>query len=118
VRNINKAVLNKKLTREQQALALQEATMHEDVRLLSKSAGIIDKQKHSVHKYIPQNMKHVFELASNTNNTKGRSTDDLRPLVQSIILSTLPSSEQQQERSIPSNTEIASVLGMTQHQYR
>ena len=64
-------------------------------------------------------MKYVIQLATKTNNNKDRATDDLRSLVQSIILSTLPSSEQRQpNQSIPSNREVATVLGMISHQYQ
>ena len=95
--------------------------IHRDVRILSKSAGIIDQQKYSTYEYVLQNISHVIKLATTTNNCKGRARDDLRSLEQSIVLLTLPSSQQEQElqgKHSYTHAHVARALGISEHKYR
>ena len=109
------------MTEQQQGLIIREAMIHEDVRVLSKSAGIINQQKYSTYEYVLQNISHVMKLATTTNNCKGRTRDDLRSLEQSIVLSTLWSSQQEQElkgKHSHTHAHVARALGMSEHKYR
>ena len=86
--------------------------VHPNVRALAKSAGLIDDQDFIKKNYILKNMKNALTLAQDTTKTKGRANDDRRSLVQSVVLSAIPSTQQrlnakERQLSIPSSTEIA-----------
>ena len=91
--------------------------IHPDVRALAKSAGLIDDQDFIKKNYILKNMKTAVRLAQETSKRNARPNDDRRSLVQSVVVSSIPSSQQrfdanERQLSIPSSTEIAKVLGL------
>ena len=117
INTIVNSIVQNNLTPQQRAFALNQAMVHTDVRGLAKSAGLIDNQDFVKKNYILNNMKNVLALAQDTTKTKGRANDDRRSLVQSVVLSSIPSTEQrlnakERQLSIPSSTEIAKLLGV------
>ena len=67
--------------------------------------------------YILNNMKNVVKLAQETRKKNARPTDDRRSLVQSIVIASIPSTQQrlnakERQLTFPSSTEIAKFLGL------
>ena len=101
---------------------MKQAVLHPLVRLIAKSAGIVDNNDFMIKNYIINNMKTTVKLALKTNSTKGQANDDLRSLVQSVIISSMPSTEQQvQDKEngvfIPPSTQIADTIGIPRSSY-
>ena len=62
-------------------------------------------------------MRQVLKLACLTNHPNGRTSDDLRSLVQTVVLCTLsPTNEENLFK--PSYSEISEILGMPAQKYR
>ena len=120
IKAIINAILNQNLTQQQRALSLQESLLHSDVRLLGKSAGVIDNDRYNAYKYIIRNMHNVMTKARTTKKSKGRTTDDLRSIVQSIVLSTIPATHEatQDEFKQPPLSLIAEYIGIDRRAYR
>ena len=62
-------------------------------------------------------MKNALTLAQETTKIKGQATNDRRSLVQSVVLSSIPTTEQrlndkERQLTIPSSREISKVLGL------
>ena len=116
VNSIVNAIVQNNLTLQQRAFALKQAMVHPDVRALAKSAGLIDDQEFIKKNYILNNMKKVVSLAQETTKRNARPNDDKRSLLQSVVLSSIPSTQQtmdakEQQLTLPSSTEIAKLLG-------
>ncbi len=110
------------LSLQQQALVLQQAVLHPLVRPIAKSAGLVDNKEFMIKKYILKNMKGALSLAQKTVHKKGRTNDDLRSFVHSLVLSTIPSTQQQVEEKVngsfvPCYKEIADTLGLSKDKY-
>ena len=88
------SIVQNNLTPEQRAFALKQAMVHPHVRALAKSAGLIDDQDFVKKNYILSNMKNVVKLAQETTKKNALPTDDRRSLVQSIVIASIPSTEQ------------------------
>ena len=72
--------------------------------------------------YVMNNMKRALLFAQKTNNKKARTNDDLRSFVQSLVLSTLPFTQQHVEDKVngvfvPSYKQIADTVGVFKHKY-
>jgi len=105
VKKIIDAVLDPVLTQEQQVLALRLAIRSKILDRHSASAGLmIDNQ---ILHYLLNNLKSVLQLATTTTKARGRPTDDMRSLVQTIVLGTLPSPTEPKKHS---NQKIAELL--------
>ena len=110
-------IVQNDLTPQQRAFALKQAMVHPDVRALAKSAGLIDDQDFIKKNYILNNMKKVVKLAQETSKRNTRPNDDRRFLVQSVVVSSIPSIQQrldavERQLTLPSSREIAKVLGL------
>ena len=79
---------------------LQQAVIHPLVRPIAKSAGLVDNSDFMIKNYIMNNKKRALSLAQKINNRKARTNDDLRSFVQSLVLSTLPSTQQSIEDKV------------------
>ena len=63
-------------------------------------------------------MRRVIEMAGKTNHKYGRATDDLRSLIQSIVLASLDSPQSpDQQRKIPPKQQQANALGLPLSRY-
>ena len=67
-------------------------------------------------------MKNVVKLAQETRKKNARPTDDRRSLVQSIVIASIPSTQQrlnakERQLTIPSSTEIAQFLGLNRRSF-
>ena len=71
------------------AIGLQQAVLHPLVTPIAKSAGIVDNNDFMVKNYIVKNIKKALTLAQKTLHKFGRTNDDLRSFVQSVVLSQL-----------------------------
>jgi len=92
---------------------------HPKIRAVCKSAGIVDIEQHKIYKYLIDNIRHVIELAGKMDHKKGRATDDLRSLVQSIVLGSLVSPQSpDQQRKIPPRKEQAKMFGLSEQRYK
>ena len=90
VRAIVESITDNQLSLEQRVLAISAAAVNSsDLRILLKSAGLVDQKEFNIYKYIFKNMRRVIKLAGETNHSNERTTDDLRSLFQSVILCTL-----------------------------
>ena len=117
INTIVHSIVKNDLTPQQRAFALKQAMIHPDVRALAKSAGLIDNQDFIKKSYILNNMKKVVQLAQETSKRNARPNDDRRSLVQSIVISSIPSTQErlnakERQVSIPFSTEIAKLLGL------
>ena len=117
INTIVNSIVQNNLTPEQRAFALKQAMVHPHVRALAKSAGLIDDQDVVKKNYILNNMKNVVKLAQETTKRNARPNDDRRSLVQSIVIASIPSTEQrlnakERKLTIPSSTQIAKFLGL------
>ena len=83
------SIVNNNLSPQQQVLALREALVHTRVRILSKSAGVIDNTLFDTFEYVLKNTSEVISLARKTAREKGRTNNDKRSLVESIVMVTL-----------------------------
>ena len=117
VGQIRTALLNKNLTEEQRVLALAStAKADPQLRSIFKSAGMVDQKKYTIYRYIFKNLRRVLKLACATNHPNGRTSDDLRSLVQTVVLCTLsPTNEENLFK--PSYSEISEILGMQPQKY-
>ena len=113
VNNIIHSVLDNNLTKEQQVLALRDAIKHPDMELHSASAGLV--VDNALLQHVADNLKTVIKLATTTAHKFGRSPDDLRSIVQTIVLATLPSPTSTQKFS---GRKIADLLGLAQTTHR
>eukprot|EP00535_Pseudo-nitzschia_heimii_P013450 CAMPEP_0197196378 /NCGR_PEP_ID=MMETSP1423-20130617/32324_1 /TAXON_ID=476441 /ORGANISM="Pseudo-nitzschia heimii, Strain UNC1101" /LENGTH=438 /DNA_ID=CAMNT_0042650177 /DNA_START=139 /DNA_END=1456 /DNA_ORIENTATION=- len=113
VAKIIQAIKDPSLTVEQQVFALREAVRHKELETLSASAGILIDNR-LVH-YLIKNIKLVLKLATRTRHTLGRASDDMRSIVQTVILAMQPTPGSPKKFS---NTEIANFLGMSEPTYR
>ena len=86
VHKIIDAILNPSVNEEQIVLALRKASTHRYVRRFFKSSGMIDDEENETRKYTMNQMKDIINLATATENSQGRATDDKRSIVQSILL--------------------------------
>ena len=116
------AIVKNDMSLEQQALVLQQAIMHPLVKAIAKSAGLVDNNDFMVKNYVVKNMKNSLIQAQKTNSLKGRSNDDLRAFVQSVVLSSMPSTNQQVEEKEnglfkASSNQIAETLGVQKLKY-
>ena len=75
VKFIIDSIINKNLTPQQQVLALREALLHIQVRIVAKSAGVIDNSLFDVYEHIINNISKVISLARKTVSKKGRTND-------------------------------------------
>ena len=66
VKLIIDSILNKNLTPQKQVLALREALLHIQVRIVAKSAGVIDNSLFDVYEHIINNISKVLSLARKT----------------------------------------------------
>ena len=110
------------MSTEEQALALQQAVLHPLVRPIAKSAGLVDNNNFMIQNYVMKNIKRASLLAQKTLHKYGRTNDDLRSFVQSLVLSTLPSTQQQLEDKengvfVPSYNQIADAFGVSKNKY-
>ena len=86
-------------------MALRNASTHPKLHFHFSSAGLL--VDNALLYYVLKNIKTVLHLTSTTTSTRGHPTDDMRSLVQTIILATLPSP------TVPkkfSSSQIASLL--------
>ena len=116
------AIAKNDMSLQQKALVLQQAVLHPLVRPIAKSAGIVDNNDFMVKNYIVKNIKKALTLAQKTLHKFGRTNDDLRSFVQSVVLSTIPSTQQQVEDKengsfVPSFTQIAQTIGVFKAKY-
>ena len=116
VKKVVDSILNKFNTPEQQVLALREATKHPKIRGICKSAGIVDVEHNGICNFLVENIKRVIELAGKTNNKFGRPTDDLRSLVQSIVLASFQSPNPSQKKV--SIEKQAQTFGLSLNKYK
>ena len=93
INTIVKSIVDNNLTPQQRALALKLAMVHPEVRALAKSAGLIDDKDYIKKNYILNNIKNAITLAQETTKTQGRANDDRRSLVQSVVLSLIPTTQ-------------------------
>ena len=93
VQSLVNAITKNVMSFEQQALVLQQAVLHLLVRPIAKSAGVDDINDFMIKNYILKNMKRALSLAQKINHQKGRTKDDLRSFVQSLVVSTIPSTQ-------------------------
>ena len=71
---------------------------HPLVWSIAKSAGLIDNTNDFMIKsYIMKNVKISVKLTLKTNSRKGWANDDLRSFVQSVVISSMPSTQEQVE---------------------
>ena len=75
-----------------------------------------------IKNYIMDNMNRSVKLALKTNSIKGRANDDLRSFVQSVVISSIPSTEQQvQDKKngvfVLSSTQISETIGIPKSSY-
>ena len=114
VEKIIATVLDPTLSGKQQVLALRHAASHRRLASHFASAGLIP-HNHHIMAYVLSNIKTVIELARQTNNWRGRTSDDMRSLVQTIVLATLPPSN---VRSKFDSMEVSSALGIPLTSYK
>ena len=76
---ILEAILRPSLTREQQVLALRQASIHPRVHVHLRSAGFILVDDALLY-HVLKNVKTVLHLATQTTHKFGRPTDDMRSL--------------------------------------
>ena len=101
------SIVNNNLTPQQQILALRESLVHNCVRILSKSAGVIDNTLFDTYQYVLKNMREVIYLARKTAREKGRTNNDKRSLVESIVMATLqPRGMQTQGKRIVQHQQL------------
>ena len=123
INTIVNSIVQNNLTPQQKAFALNQAMVHPDVRALAKSAGLIDDKDVIKKNYILNTIKKIVTLAQQTTKRNGRpNEDDRRSLVQSVVLPSIPSTQQRlnaKERQLttPASTEIAKVLGLNPKEY-
>ena len=111
------AIVNINLSKEEQALALQQAILHPLVRSIAKSAGLADNNNFMIKNCIMKNVKTSVKLALKTNSTKGRANNDLRSLAQSVVLASMKSTQELVEDKengvfVPSSQQIADTIGI------
>ena len=110
-------VLDPISTKEQQVFALREAMLHPNLWAVCSSAGVILDASFVVDQYLIQNIKQVIKLLAETQNSKGRTTDDKRSVVHSIVLACLPSPNLQGKQ--PSDRAVADAsIGLHWSTYR
>ena len=80
------AIVNNNLSAEERALALQQAVLHPLVRLIAKSAGLVDNIDLMIKNCIMKNVDRSVKRAMKTNSRKGRANDDPRDLLFSRLL--------------------------------
>ena len=84
------------------------------VRIISKSAGVIDNNMFDTCEYIHKNISEVKSLARKIISKKGRANNDKLLLVESIVMTTLQprgmQTEERKKRSTP--TSVAKVFGL------
>ena len=113
VTNVMKAVFDPLHTKEQQVLALREAINHKDMNVHSASAGLLLDNK--LFLFLLTNIKKVIQLATTTTKKRGKPTDDMRSLLHTIVLATLPTPG---SRKLHSSRQIAKALGLSETTYR
>ena len=116
------AIAKDDMSLEQQALVLQQAVVHPLVRPIAKSAGLVDNNNFMIQNYVMKNIKRASSLAQKTLHKYKQTNDDLRSFVQSLVLSTLPSTQQQLEDKqngvfVPSYNQIADAIGVSKNKY-
>ena len=70
-----------------------------------------------IKNYIMKNLKRSVELALTTNSRKGQANDDIRSFVQSVVISSMKSTQQHVEDQengvfVPSSTQLADTIGI------
>ena len=119
VKLIIDSIINNNLTPQQQVLALREALLNFHVRIVAKSAGVIDNSLFDVYEHIINNMSKVISRATKTTSLNGRTNDDKRSLVESVVTSTMePRGAQERGKSNPTKVALAKVLGINCQTYR
>ena len=106
------AIKDPTLSPEQQVLVLRESVLHRDLELISASAGIVKDAK--LIQYLMNNIKLVLKLSTATTHTFGRASDDMRSIVQTIVLAMLPSPG---SANTFSTREIANFIGLPKTTY-
>ena len=102
-------MLRPSLTREQQVLALRNASIHPKLHLYFSSAGLLVDNV-LLYYYVLKNIKTCLHHATQTTHKFGRPTDDMRSLVQTIIHATLPSPSASTKKF--SSRQVAGLLGL------
>ena len=77
--------MNNNWTPQQQVLALREALLNFHVRIVTKSAGVIDNSLFDVYEHVINNVSKVISLATKTTSKKDQTNDDKPSLVESIV---------------------------------
>ena len=77
VHKIIDAILNPSVNEEKIVLALRKASTHRYVRRFLKSSGMIDDEENETRKYTMNQMKDIINLATATEKSQGRATDDI-----------------------------------------
>ena len=120
---VNTIVKNGMSLQQEEALVLQRAVLHPLVRPIVKSAGIVDNNDFMIKNYVLKNTKRAVKQDLKTNAKKGQANDDLRSFVQSVVIPTMPSTEQQVEDKrngvfVPAYIQIADTIGVPKSSYR
>ena len=87
---IARAVLDECNTPAQQALALHLAMKHKDLQQHCQTAGIFTNISSQIDAAIVANLQVAIKFAIRTDQMKGRTSDDKRLFIHSIVLATLP----------------------------
>ena len=107
------AVTDSRLTTEQQVLVLHEAMKRKELRAIGVSAGlVIPGSATEVDVRVMDNIRTSIKTARKTNDLHGRPTDDIRSVVQSIVLATLQPPNVEKTEKTPSQQQVAHALGM------
>ena len=89
---------------------------HPNLQAVCSGACVILYASFAVQQYLIQNIKQVIKLLTETQNTKGRTTDDKRSVVQSIVLACLPSPNIQGKQ--PYDRVVADAISLHWSTYR
>ena len=120
VSKLASAVTDSRLTEEQQVFTLNEAMKRKKVRPIAVSAGVVvPGSMLDIERHVMINIRACIKTARKTNNRRGRPTDDIRSVVQSIVLATLDPPNFETTEKTPTRREVARALGMplTTYQY-
>ena len=91
--------------------------LNKDLRSHCVRAGaVVLDSSFAVHQYLGPNIKLVIHLLSESRHSLGRTTDDKRSVVQSIVMVCLPPTNFQGKN--PSDRSIAAALGLSECAYR
>ena len=90
IRTNVEAVLDESNNREQQVLALRHAMLNKNLRSNCVSAGVVLDSSFAVHQCLGKNIKLVIRLLTERRHAFGRTRDDKRSVVQSIVMAWFP----------------------------